>query len=245
LEALGLNLGYLLVQILNFAIVFVVLRAWVYQPILNMLEKRKEKISRSLEDARKAEEARQNAESEAAKILEEARAKANGIVREASEKADQAADNIKAEANQKAKDIQQEALKDAEEERNRILMDVRGQVAALAIAAAQKLIGAAMDEKKQQALVDEFFSSVKQGKVVVLGEDKFMGKTAIVTSALPLTDKEKSVLKDDILKRSKDKLEISFEVDPNLLGGLKIQVDDMLYDHSVASQLSEMRDKLS
>lgn len=245
MEALGLNLGYLLVQVLNFAIVFVVLRAWVYKPILNMLEKRKEKIAQSLDDARKAEEARQNAESEAAKILDEARSKANDIVREASAKADQAADNIKAEANQNAKEIHQEALKDAEEERKRILTDVRGQVAALAIAAAQKLIGEAMDAKKQGALVDEFFSSVKQGKVVVLDDEKFEGKSAVVTSALPLTDKEKSTLKDDILKRAKDQMEITFEVEPSILGGLKIQVDDMLYDHSVASQLAEMRDKLS
>ncbi|MFL7812333.1 MAG: F0F1 ATP synthase subunit B [Anaerolineales bacterium] len=245
MDALGLNLGYLLVQVLNFAIVFVVLRAWVYKPILNMLEQRKEKIAQSLEDARKAEEARQNAESEAAKILDEARSKANELVREASSKADQAADNIKAEANQKAKEIHQEALKDAEDERKRILTDVRGQVAALAIAAAQKLIGEAMDQKKQQALVDEFFSSVKQGKVVVLADQKFEGKSAVITSALPLTDKEKSTLQDDILKHSKTKLDVTFEVDPSILGGLKIQVDDMLYDHSVASQLAEMRDKLS
>ncbi|MEJ2447937.1 MAG: F0F1 ATP synthase subunit B [Anaerolineales bacterium] len=147
MEALGLHLGYLLVQVLNFAIVFVVLRAWVYRPILNLLENRKEKIVQSLEDARKAEEDRENAESEAAKILDEARSKANEIVREASARADEVADNIKAEANQKAKEIHQEALKDAEEERKRTLTDVRGQVAALAIAAAQKLIGEAMDQE--------------------------------------------------------------------------------------------------
>jgi F-type H+-transporting ATPase subunit b len=245
LEALGLNLGYLLVQVLNFAIVFVVLRAWVYRPILNLLENRKEKIVQSLEDARKAEEDRENAESEAAKILDEARSKANEIVREASARADEVADNIKAEANQKAKEIHQEALKDAEEERKRTLTDVRGQVAALAIAAAQKLIGEAMAQKKQQALVDEFFSNVKQGKVVILQDEKFEGDSAVVTSALPLTDEEKSVIEEDILKHATKKLDVRFEVDPSLLGGLKIQVDDMLYDNSVASQLSDMHDKLS
>ena len=59
-------------------------------------------------------------------------------------------------------------MAEAELERNRILGDLRGQVAALAIAAANKLVGEALDEKKQHALIDEFFSGVKSGKVVVL-----------------------------------------------------------------------------
>jgi F-type H+-transporting ATPase subunit b len=245
LDALGLNLGYLLVQVLNFAIVFVVLRAWVYKPILNVLDKRSQKISQSIEDARKAEEARQNAEADAAKILEEARTKANDIVRQATEKAELAADDIKNEAKQKAKESHQEAVEAAEEERNRILADMRGQVAALAIAAAQKLIGEALDEKRQQALVDEFFSSVKQGKVTVLEGEKFDGKTAVVTTALPLTEAEKKVLEKDILKRSTGEPAVSFEVDPNLLGGLTIRIDDKVYDHSVSSQLSNIYGLLS
>jgi len=240
LEALGLNLGYLFVQILNFAIVFVVLRAWVYKPILNMLEKRSQKIAQGVEDAQKAAEARENAEQDAAKVLDEARSKANEIVRQAAEKADAAAEEIKAEAKQKAKETHQAAVADAEQERNRILADIRRQVGSLAIAAAQKLIGTALDETRQKALVDEFFSSVKDGKVVILDGEKFEGKMAVVTSALPLTDEEKSILEKDILKRSAGEPEIKFAVDPDLLGGLTIRIDDKMYDHSVVSQLTDM-----
>ncbi len=240
MEALGLNLGYLLVQILNFAIVFVVLRAWVYKPIVNVLENRKKKIAQSLEDARKAEEARQNAEAEAAKIIDEARGKAKDIVREAAEQADLTAKDIIEKAKQRAKEIHQEALAEAGEEKNRILADMRGQVAALAIAAAQKLIGSALDEKRQKALVDEFFSGVKGGKIVVLEGEGFEGETVLVSSALPLTEAEKKVLEKDILKRSKGEPEVNFAVDPTLLGGLTIKVGDKVYDYSVSTQLAEL-----
>ena len=57
MEKLGLNLGYLLVQIFNFLILFVILRVWVYKPILGLLEKRRENIAQGLEDARVAAEA--------------------------------------------------------------------------------------------------------------------------------------------------------------------------------------------
>ena len=45
MEGLGINLGYLLVQIFNFAIMFVVLKEWAYKPILKMLEERRAAIA--------------------------------------------------------------------------------------------------------------------------------------------------------------------------------------------------------
>ena len=57
---------------LLFAVLFVILKAWVYGPILNMLETRRETIATGLENARVAAEARSNAEADAKKILAEA-----------------------------------------------------------------------------------------------------------------------------------------------------------------------------
>jgi F-type H+-transporting ATPase subunit b len=87
MEALGINLGLLIVQIIAFIIVFLTLNAWVYKPMLNMMETRKQKIAQGLEDARVAAEARADAEKEAAKIISEAQAEASKIVREATERA--------------------------------------------------------------------------------------------------------------------------------------------------------------
>ncbi|HEX7621371.1 MAG TPA: ATP synthase F0 subunit B, partial [Anaerolineales bacterium] len=87
---LGLNLGYLIVQIVCFFIIFVVVRAWIVKPLLGMLEKRRMKLEQGLEDARIAAEARANAEQEAAKIITEAQTKAARMINEATERADAA-----------------------------------------------------------------------------------------------------------------------------------------------------------
>ena len=55
MEGLGLNLGYLLVQIFNFAIIFVVLRAWVFKPILGLLDRRRTSIAQGREATERAE----------------------------------------------------------------------------------------------------------------------------------------------------------------------------------------------
>jgi F-type H+-transporting ATPase subunit b len=245
LEALGINLGYLLVQILNFAILLVVLTAWVYKPIVNMIENRRLTIEKGLQDARVAAEARANAEKEAEKVLAEAQAKASEVVREATGRAEVAGKDVKAAAQAEAATAKDAALAEAKVERDRMLSDVRGQIAALAMAAAQKLIGEALDEKRQHALLDEFFSGVKAGKVVVLEGTEISGASAEVTSALPLTADEQETVKKSVLTRVGQQASVAFRVDPAILGGLVIRVGDKVIDNSVAGQLEELRGKLS
>jgi len=244
LDALGISLGYLLVQILNFAIIFVVLRAWVYKPILGLLEKRRAAIAQGLEDARVASEARQNAEREAEEIIAEAQAKASQIVRDASERAEHQARELIVEAESDAAKKAEEAKVDAEHERERLLGELRGQVASLAMAAAQKLISASLDQQRQRALIDEFFSGVQSGKVVVVEGEKLAGASAEVTSALPLTAEEKDAVKKDVLSKIGSQATVTFRVDPSILGGLVIRVGDKVLDGSVAGKLETMRQSL-
>lgn len=244
MEKLGLNLGYILVQIFNFLALFVVLRAWVYKPIMTMLEKRRATIAQGLEDARIAEEARANAEAEASKIILDAQTKATHIVHESMERADKVVVEIKAEAEQEINKERAATLVEVEDERSRMLGDLRGQVAALAIAAAQKLVGEALDEKRQHALLAEFFSGVKNGKVVVLENQALSGVSAEVISALPLTADEQSIVKKDVLSKMGSKSDVSFKVDPSILGGLVVRVGDKVLDGSVAGKLDNLRQNL-
>jgi F-type H+-transporting ATPase subunit b len=243
MEALGINFGLLIVQIIAFIIVFLTLNAWVYQPMLNMMETRRNKIGQGLEDARVAAEARKDAEKDAAKILADAQAEAGKVVREATERAASAGKDVKAAAEAEAVKAREVAIAEAEIERNRILGDLRGQVATLAIAAANKLIGEALDEKKQFVLIDEFFSGVRSGKVVVLDDVNFKGESADVTSALPLTDKEQDIVRKGVLDKVGAKA-ITFRVDPSILGGLVLKVGDKVLDASVAGKLEGLSQSL-
>lgn len=243
MEALGINLGLLVVQIIAFAIVFLTLNAWVYGPMLNMMDSRKKKIAQGLEDARVAAEARAHAEKEAGRIIAEAQAEAGKVVREATERAAAASRDVKTQAEAEAAKAREAGLAEAEVERNRILGDLRGQVAALSIAAAQKLVGEALDEKRQHALIDEFFSGVKAKKVVVLDNADFKGESAEVTSALPLNEDEKASVKSEILTKVGAQA-VTFRVDPSILGGLVIKVGDKVLDASVSGKLENLHQSL-
>lgn len=241
MEKLGFNLGFFLVQLLNFIIVAIVLKVWALDPIVRMLEDRKKKIAQGLEDARVAADARANAEKEAAKIVAEAQTEANKRVAEAAGRAEKAAADVRAAAEGERARILKTAQEEAAFERNRILGDLRGQVAALAIAAANKVIGEALDEKRQRLLIEEFFSGVKAGKITVLEGEPLSGATAEVTSALPLTGAEQETVKQDIAAKIGATASVVFKVDPGILGGLVVRVGDKIVDGSVAGRLEGLR----
>lgn len=245
MEALGINLGYLLVQIFNFLIIFVVLRVWVYKPVLNLLEQRRDRIAKSLEDARVAEEERANAEQEAQKIISEAQAERAKIVADASAQAQQVANDIHRGAEEEKAAILQQAREDAEQEKVRVLGDVRGQVAALAIAAANKIVETGLDKKRQQALINDFFAGVKDGKVAVLTEaGDLSGSAAEVVSALPLSDNEQQRVEKEVVAKLGAGATVSYRVDPSILGGLIVRVGDREIDGSARNRLENLRRSL-
>lgn len=234
MEALGINLGYIIMQIALFVILFMVLRNYLYEPILNSMAERQERIANGLEEARKAAIDRDNAEAEAKKILDAARMEAGKIRAEAQSVADGQVKDAEAKAREQARSILAQADADAEERRNGALADMRGQIASISIAAANKLVGEALDERRQHDLIGNFFAKVPAG---VSG---LRGDSAEVTSALPLTESEQAAA-----RRAISASNVTFKVDPNIMGGLIVRVGDQIVDSSVAGQMSGMRDSLS
>jgi F-type H+-transporting ATPase subunit b len=243
MEKLGLNLGTLLVYLFNFTALLIILRALIYKPVIKVLEERQKKIARGLEDAKVAADARAKAEEEAEHVLGLAQQEASRKLRDASENADQAAQGARAEAEKEIAAMREAARLEVQAERDRILQDMRPKVAALAIAAAQKIIGATLDEKRQRALIDEFFSGVRSGKVVLLEESGTLpaGATAEVVSALPLTETEQASIRKEVSRTAGAGVAVAFQVDPDLLGGLKLRIGDRVIDGTVAGQIGNLR----
>ncbi len=233
MEGLGINLGYLIVQIGAVIVLVILMKAFAYGPITRMLEERQARIAKGLEDARQAAIARDNADAEAKKIQDEARAEANHIRSEATVQAEETAAGIIAKANSDAKQVLADAREEAIEERDRILADLRSQVAAISIAAANKLIGESLSEDRQHEIIADFFAKIPAGV------KELQGESAEVTSSLPLSDKEKTAIKKSVGVK-----DVVFKVNPNILGGLIIRVGDRVVDDSVASQMTVLKDSL-
>lgn len=232
MDALGINLGFLLAQIFNFLLIFLLLAKGVWPRVLKMLDERQEKIANGLEDARAAEEARRNAEHERERVLAGARADSQRILEEARQHGEEQARAMLRDAQQEAEDRRTQAHAQAEEERNRILSESRDQIVALAMAAAERVLGQSLDAAQQRSVIKRFFTDIP-------AEARGLGQHVEVTSALPLTDEEQQQV-----RQATGATELDFQVNPSILGGLILRSGDKVVDGSVRGDMAALSERL-
>ena len=166
MDALGIEWPLLIAQIVNFGILIILLRMFLYQPVLKMLNARKERIAQSMKDAERVSAAAREAEQEKAKVLEQARREAQEIRAQATRDAEKIAQDVRARADQEATDIRMKAQADAAKQADLALADANKQIADLAIMATEKLLGRELANKaEQQRFVADFLAeSGSKGK---------------------------------------------------------------------------------
>lgn len=160
MESLGINLGYLLSQIVNFVLLLVILRMILYKPIVNMLDRRREKITTDLQEADKARSQAEAAKQEYEKQLDEAREERRSILAQATEQAEKMKEDILAEARAEAQEVVAKTEEDVEALRRQTLVGAQDQIVDLAMAAAGKVVGESLDEQAHRRLIQEFIAEV-------------------------------------------------------------------------------------
>ena len=158
MDALGIDVNRLLLQIVNFGILALLLQMLLYKPVLKLLGERREKIRKGLEDAEAAKAALAGAQADYEKRLEEARKEAQGIVAQAGQVSERAREEILAEARAEAQKVVAEAREEIDYERKRVLAELRLEVASLAVLAAGRVINRQLDEATHRQLIQDFLA---------------------------------------------------------------------------------------
>ena len=126
---------------------------FIWPPILNALEERQKQIEEGLAAADRSQEALEAAEAEAQQIIAEARQQATGILDQAHARANEIVAEGK-DAGVKERDRQLTAAKaEIEQETNKAREELRGQVSAIAIASAEKILKREIDGKAHEDIL--------------------------------------------------------------------------------------------
>jgi len=163
-EALGMSLTEVLFAVINFLILVGVLAKFLYKPFLGMLEDRKQAIKESFDNAeamnRRADEKMANYSKRIANVEAEGRE----IIKSAKIKAEAQAKQIIDEANAKASEILLAAEREIQKEQARAVADMREQIAALALLAAEKILEKNVQVEGQDVIIDDILKQAGEGK---------------------------------------------------------------------------------
>jgi F-type H+-transporting ATPase subunit b len=163
MEKLGINLPWLIAQLVNYILILLILRALVYKPVMNMLATRRQKIQESLDYAEKVKAEAANQQKDFERRLDEARREAQVAAQSAQQAAEKERQRILAEAQQEAEQIREQARGELDYERRQMTSELRQQVIDLSILGAQRVIGATLDAGRSRQLVENFLNEVEFG----------------------------------------------------------------------------------
>ncbi len=163
LAKLGLNLSWLLIQIVNFVLIVWILRALAYKPVMQMLDTRKRRIQESLEYAEKVKADAAAQQKQYEQQLEQARREAQQATQSATQVAEKERERILAQAHDEARQIVEQARGQLDYERKQMMAELRDQVVNLSMLAAQRVIGQSLDESRSRQLVTEFLATTDFG----------------------------------------------------------------------------------
>jgi F-type H+-transporting ATPase subunit b len=127
----------------------------VWPPITAALAERKSKIAEGLDAADRAERDLQLAKEKAAADMRQSKDEAAAIIEQANKRANQIIDEAKEQAREEAERVKHAAQAEIEQEANRAREALRAQVAVLAVAGAEKILEATIDEKAHSKLVEK------------------------------------------------------------------------------------------
>ena len=130
-------------------------KTYVWSAIRNAMDEREAQMADGLEAADRAGKDLELAQEKAKQNLREAKEQAAGIIEAANKRASQIVDEAKDTAREEGDRLKAAAQAEIEQEVNRAKEALRSQVASLALAGAEQVLEASIDEQAHKALVDK------------------------------------------------------------------------------------------
>ena len=153
--SLGVNLPLLVVFIINFIVLFVLLRIFLYKPVLKMLDERAKRTKEGMELAEAVKKEYEQSKVEVQKQIEQGRQEAQAIIAQAMQTGERLKEESRQEATKQAQVIIDRTRAELEAERDKIVEDLRREFIDISISAAEKVIKETLDKEKHRKLIEE------------------------------------------------------------------------------------------
>jgi F-type H+-transporting ATPase subunit b len=153
--SLGINLSLLVVFIINFIILLILLRLFLYKPVMKVLDERAKRTKEAMELAETTKQQFEQAKTEVQKQIDKGRQEAQAIITQAVQTGERLKEESRQEAAKQAQGIVDRTKAELETERDRIVGDLRREFVELSVLAAEKVIKETLDKEKHRKLIEE------------------------------------------------------------------------------------------
>ena len=162
-ELLGVNPWTAAFTLLNTVALFLVLKHYLFGPVMEMIRSRQQEIDDMYRDASDAKQRAGELESEYQTKLSEAVQTGERIVKEATARGHAREEEIVSKANREAAAILDKASQDIAMEKKKAVNEAKSEISGLALEIAGKVVGKSLTDSDQAGLVDSFIEELGDG----------------------------------------------------------------------------------
>ena len=242
----GWNIFY---GLLNFAILAAALYFIGWKLVVKMFKSRRDRIADELEQAKQAKEKAENIRAGLDKARAEGDAQGEAIIAKAKKTAERSSEEARRADEKSAADIAAGARSDAEQIDYELRRKLTNAAAGEITEAAAQLMSAPEYGERRAALTEKFVAELKDAIQVTPADKVRLYETGEVSAVLwseqPLEQTTVDEIRDIIAQAfDDDEVNIETDVDTSLIGGLRLQVGDTVYDGSLAHRLNVIRNSI-
>lgn len=159
-ELLGVNPWTALFTLANTVTLFLVMKKFLFKPVLNMIEERQQEIDTMYSQADTAKADAEAMQAEYRQKLSVAAETSERMVKEAVVRGQNREDEIIRQANREAAAIMDKANADIAQEKKKAINEAKDEISVIAMAIAGKVVGRALTAEDQVQLVDSFIDEL-------------------------------------------------------------------------------------
>lgn len=159
-QLLGVNPWTALFTLANTIALIIVMKKFLWKPVLKMIEDRQQEIDTMYSDAGQAKDSALAMEQEYKEKLSAAQATSDRMVREAVSRAQGREEEILRQASLEAAAIKERASADIAQEKKKAINEAKDEISDMAMAIAERIVGRELNDKDQSALVDSFIEEL-------------------------------------------------------------------------------------
>lgn len=162
-EFLNIDLFTALFTLANTVALFLVLKKFLWKPVLKMIDDRQKEIDELYTDANNAKASAEAMEQEYTQKLAQATDTGERLVKEAVLRGQSRQEEIIRNAQAEADAIRKKANADIDREKKKAIQDAKNEISGIALAIAGKVVGKELTDRDQTQLVDQFIDELGEG----------------------------------------------------------------------------------
>ena len=162
-EFLNIDLFTALFTLANTVALFLVLKKFLWKPVLKMIDDRQKEIDEMYTDANHAKASAEAMEQEYTQKLAQATDTGERLVKEAVLRGQSRQEEIIRNAQAEADAIRKKANADIDREKKKAIQDAKNEISGIALAIAGKVVGKELTDRDQTQLVDQFIDELGEG----------------------------------------------------------------------------------